>query len=152
MLFCHHIHPTPVYKLCMKWWFVKNLSNAWKFYNSQNQGRKRAMYLVTKVSMSHLKLKKYTPLKICLSNVDLWILPNSNSNFNSTWVEFRSYFCYLNLGEMWKIQTPPEVKVSLHLKCRLFWFWRWSPPPFWNFSTIWDIFSFDWSPKYHLSW
>ena len=132
MLFCHHIHPTPVYKLCMKWWFVKNLSNAWKFYNSQNQGRKRAMYLVTKVSMSHLKLKKYTPLKICLSNVDLWILPNSNSNFNSTWVEFRSYFCYLNLGEMWKIQTPLKSKLVFIWNVDYFDFGA-DPPPFLEF-------------------
>ena len=36
-----------------------------------------------------------------------------------------------------KFRPPPSVKVSLHLKCRLFWFWRW---PFWTFSTIWDIF------------
>ena len=35
--------------------------------------------------------------------------------------------------------TPPSVKVSLHLKCRLFSFWPW-PPPLWTFFTICYIF------------
>ena len=38
--------------------------------------------------------------------------------------------------------------MSLHLKCRLFWFWRWTPTPFWTFSTIWDIFCSEPSPYY----
>ena len=39
-----------------------------------------------------------------------------------------------------KFRPPPSVKVSLHLKCRLFWLWRWPHPPLWTFSTIWDFF------------
>ena len=38
---------------------------------------------------------------------------------------------------MWKIQTPPSSQSSLHLKCRLFWFWIWHPAFFQVFSTSW---------------
>ena len=49
----------------------------------------------------------------------------------------------MNLGKIWKIQTPPSVRVSLHLKCRLFWFWHWSPPPFGLFPQFGTFFAWN---------
>ena len=60
-----------------------------------------------------------------------------------------SQICHKNQGQIsviwiWekteKFRPPPSVKVSLHLKCRLFWFGS-DPPPFLDFfHNLWHLF------------
>ena len=45
-----------------------------------------------------------------------------------------------NQGHILVIWIWEKIEKIRHLKCRLFWFWRWPPPPLWTFSTIWVIF------------
>ena len=39
-----------------------------------------------------------------------------------------------------KFRPPPSSQSSLHLKCRLFWFWIWPPPLMDFFHNLWDFF------------